>query len=144
MKKQNKLQQCIKHIKTMFYTFIGGQFEQEQKRNEGIDCYPCLYDETIKEYKQFNLVDYDCNENKYGFSFYNFTETDFKYIKKLELKYPLANYAMVDLKYNIIQLFQDYKEIVIYRRIFDCTEIKILSLFHNYLTTGYYEWDLTN
>ena len=130
--KETKLQQTIGVIKNLFRTIkqrllflLAGSLGRRRGLQDG------------------KLL-YDCNEEKYGYSFYNFTETDFKHIEKFEKEYPLANYAMVDSDYNLIQLFQDYKEVFIYRKIFDCTEVKLLSLFHNYFTTSYYEWEEEN
>lgn len=59
---KNKTQDHIKHIKTMFYAKLAVSLKKKrQKQNEDAIGIPFLYDDTIKQYKQYNLVDYGRN-----------------------------------------------------------------------------------
>jgi hypothetical protein len=61
---RNKLQEKIYVIwqKAKQHIFsVGGQFKKRQKQNKEIVGIPFFYDNTIKKYEQFNLVDYGGN-----------------------------------------------------------------------------------
>ena len=64
MKKlQQKIHAILQTLKTYalklrIFSFVGGQFKKRQKRNEEIIGIPFFYDDTVKEYEQYTLVDY--------------------------------------------------------------------------------------
>ena len=67
MKKENKLQQSIKHIKTMFYTFIGCKF----KRTYGYYYYICFKDFIKKLLKPKKMIAVKWRiSNEHDFQYY--------------------------------------------------------------------------